>query len=295
MLKRIWLLGIMLLLVACGGGGGDNRPIDTAGPPLIVSRVPASGAVNVPPGTIVELVFSENIDPRSVSSATFQVMEVGEDRLARGTFHTAGNIVRFISDEITDNTLFRVFVTGVRDLDGQVMNTVEEWFFSTIGGPAPPSSTSSSTTDSSTTTILPTASFTPILGSPFLASSSVFFSRGGGNQAIFDRATGTVIVTIAGAPSDVSVRWPGIVIEAGVTYRVSFACPSVPVNRVQTEFKKNVTPFTSYDSAQAVCNGAVSVNLVPSESDGVNGRFNLNFGGAPGTYVFGPVTIEKAN
>lgn len=92
------------LIVASFGDGGDALAAKTKrrarSKSLALQQVNVRSASNVPANQIVEMVFSGEVDPSTVSHAVIQVRErnatdTGYTKEVFGTFQVTGNIVRF--------------------------------------------------------------------------------------------------------------------------------------------------------------------------------------------------------
>ncbi len=121
--------GILLcaLLAACGGGGGGGGgspgpapPSDTV-PPTVVSTIPASFEAGVAVTTPIRAVFSEPVDPGSITSAAVSVTRSGLP----------------VTGTLGCNATYTVTVTaGIRDLAGNPMASPYAWQFTTAPLPA---------------------------------------------------------------------------------------------------------------------------------------------------------------
>ncbi|GEM_PF-6048810 len=273
MFKKILLLGMLLFVAACGGGVNDDNVddnnngqlIDTANPPSIVQSIPDKDATGVLPSTSIRLIFTEDLNPETVTAANLKVTSGAT--VIGGNLKTAGNIVTFEPSGILPlGAVITIDASGIKDRSGQIMEA-ETRSFKTASG--------------------------ALIGT-FALADSTFFSAGGVAQATIDKVKGVVTVNIKGnAPSDVSARWLSVAIEKDKTYVGSFVGSSTPQNSVQAELKQQGGAFASYASTTVACTGTAKFSLIPNASDLTTGRFNLNFAGAVGTYTVGTITIFK--
>ena len=130
---HLWYLTLALatltLLVACGGGGGvgtDSQGgdglVDTL-PPSVLAVYPPAGAAGVPLNSLASLVFSEGIDPATLTAASF-TLQVGDTRVpGRVEYSAATRAATFIPDHslaaATGYTL--ELAASVRDLAGNAL------------------------------------------------------------------------------------------------------------------------------------------------------------------------------
>jgi hypothetical protein len=100
------------------GGAADNTA------PTLISVSPANGATNVPVNANISAVFSEGIDPTSVSDATFTV-SLG----ATGAFTITDNRITLNpTANLATSTLYTVTINGLRDYTGNVIGAVNSTF-----------------------------------------------------------------------------------------------------------------------------------------------------------------------
>ncbi|MGV8120486.1 MAG: Ig-like domain-containing protein [Candidatus Xenobiia bacterium LiM19] len=101
-------------------------------PPQVKETSPASGMVNVDTGITISAVFTKNIDPATVTSATFTVKSAMTS--VQGTISTLGNSVSFIpSTALQAGAVHTVTLSGaIKDLAGNAMGTDYAWSFTTL-------------------------------------------------------------------------------------------------------------------------------------------------------------------
>jgi hydrogenase maturation factor HypE len=104
--------------------------------PTVVSVSPGNGASNVPRGTAVTAVFSEPMDPSSVSSSTFELRTAAGVLLgAAVTYDSAARTARLIPSVLlsagaTFTATIKGGTGGVRDLAGNAATSTTTWSFS---------------------------------------------------------------------------------------------------------------------------------------------------------------------
>jgi hypothetical protein len=99
--------------------------------PLISSVVPANNSVSAPTGTNLSVVFSEAMNPGTVTSSTFTLKQ-GSVSIP-GTVTCSGTTATFLpSAALIGNTLYTATITtGVKDLAGNALTTSYIWSFKT--------------------------------------------------------------------------------------------------------------------------------------------------------------------
>ncbi len=108
----------------------------TAPPAIVVSTVPANGAVAVPVNTLVSATFSEAMNPATISAATFTLTGPGATPVA-GTVSYAGTTATFTPTTVlASGTLFTATITtGAQDLAGHPLAANFVWTFTTAPAP----------------------------------------------------------------------------------------------------------------------------------------------------------------
>jgi hypothetical protein len=142
-------------------------------PPTVTSTTPATGAAGVSTSTSVSAVFSENLDPASVSSATFELRD-GANALVTSTVSYAAATRTAtlqpsgpLAEGVTYTARLIGGATGARitDLAGNALASTVTVTFTTIAPPdtaitAAPAATTTSTSASFTFTATPAAGAT---------------------------------------------------------------------------------------------------------------------------------------
>ena len=112
-------------------------------PPVITGVTPAANATGVAPSTRVQAVFSEPIDPATVTSSTFGLRDQSGAAISATVSYDAGTRTATLATTagLLAQTTFTATVsggvTGVRDLAGNALASDVVWSFTT-GAPAPP-------------------------------------------------------------------------------------------------------------------------------------------------------------
>ena len=135
---RVVLTGVKDL-----GGNPLQTPADITfqtgnGPDLVYPRVltvtPASGAVGVPVNAVVEVEFSERVNPLTVRDTTFHVLGyfLGQRVDGRLEVLAGGTRVRFVPDTpLSPSTYYQISVVGVTDLVGLPLSPSSSSVFTT--------------------------------------------------------------------------------------------------------------------------------------------------------------------
>ena len=102
-------------------------------PPIVNSTIPLSDATDVARNKTVTIVFNEPMDPASISSTTFTLMQ-GATSVA-GTVGYADNSATYTPNESLEaNTVYTAKITtGAKDLSGNGLTTDTSWKFTTSG------------------------------------------------------------------------------------------------------------------------------------------------------------------
>lgn len=120
------------LLVAFMAGCGQ----EVATVPIVVSTIPANGAVNVAVNTPISATFSIAMNPATLTTATFKVSGPGGAAVA-GTVTYSGVTATFTPAAVLAyGTIYTgTITTGAMDLGGASMNGNYGWTFTTITPP----------------------------------------------------------------------------------------------------------------------------------------------------------------
>ena len=131
--------------------------VDTT-PPTVNSISPANTATGVTPNTDVAAIFSEAMDPSSISDQTFTLKEQGSLSKLGATVSydpTTKKVTLDPSADLTPNTTYTAtLTTGVKDLAGNAMVQEKTWGFKTGTNPVSSVTITPTTMDLSVTTTL---------------------------------------------------------------------------------------------------------------------------------------------
>ena len=125
------LVLLTALLSACNTGGEDAAVENDQSPPIVLSISPADNENNVALGTSIRVVFSEAMDPDSLT-ASFHLLDDDSNPVS-GNISLNGTILSFLPDSGLDHTsLYRVILTtAASDQAGNHLENGLIWQFST--------------------------------------------------------------------------------------------------------------------------------------------------------------------
>jgi|GEM_PF-2327996 len=112
-------------------------------PPSVTGTTPPNGTTGVSTYTSVEAVFSENMDPATITGATFYLKQGSTDIPAAVSYDNTSRTAVLVPDSnlAYSTTYTATITTGVRDLAGNPMSTNYSWSFTTAAAPSSPPST----------------------------------------------------------------------------------------------------------------------------------------------------------
>lgn len=237
---------------------------DTAAP-IITMTSPVNGAAETPVDAALSFSSSKPIDPVTVWRASIKLentdatVAVGKAILLSGKLaQTSPTTFTFKPDsDLTIKARYKVTPVGLKDMSGNEVAPVNFTF----------------------STVAPAGSAVHYLSS----AKGIFYALDGNVRATFNKNTPEVVVSQSDGKtySNVSLKWLGIPVDAGKTYRVasSFAgFSSTPAGlKIQTQLKEDGGQYTGYASKEAVCGSSLPVLLKPTMTNLVNGRFSVNF------------------
>ena len=112
--------------------------------PTVLTTTPASGASNVPLTSTVTALFSEALDPLTITSSSFLVMNGAYSVSATVDYNVSTHIATLVPDAPLDPGIAyaAVLLSTIADPSGNRMTTNKEWTFSTAStGPQVPPGT----------------------------------------------------------------------------------------------------------------------------------------------------------
>lgn len=100
--------------------------------PTVLSTDPTNGATNVPLNKVITATFSEDMDPSSISNASFLVKNGSTN--VPGTVTYTGRVATFVpTNNLANNTLYTgTITTAAKDMVGNTLATDYSWTFTTL-------------------------------------------------------------------------------------------------------------------------------------------------------------------
>lgn len=150
-------------------------------PPTVTSVSPANNATNVATNTVVNISFSEAMDPTTINATNITLKNTVTSAAVAGTvsYNTATGVATFTPTvALANGTGYTVTVTtGVKDLGGNALVTQFTSTFTTAAAPdtTPPTVTSTSPTDGATniaTTTVITATFSEAMDASTISGTT---------------------------------------------------------------------------------------------------------------------------
>ena len=179
----------------------ETYTIDTTAPTLI-SMTPANAAVGIAVTPAITVVFSEAMDPASITGSTFTLTGPGNAAIA-GTVSPTGATATFTpANGLSYSATYTVTVTtGVKDAAGNPLASATYWSFTTMAATdtTPPTVTLIGPGNNATNVLINTvikATFSEALNSTTIQSPATAFTVGGvAGSVAYDAATNTATFT----------------------------------------------------------------------------------------------------
>ena len=130
-----WFMVLLLTAFAagCGSGGasdGGESPADPT-PPTVLSTNPVDLAVDVVINENITATFSEAMDPATITTATFTLMQ-GATPVPGAVAYAGTTATLFPNSNLAANGVFTATITtGARDLAGNALAVEKTWSFTT--------------------------------------------------------------------------------------------------------------------------------------------------------------------
>ncbi|HVP58879.1 MAG TPA: Ig-like domain-containing protein [bacterium] len=123
-------LAVVALVAGCGDNGSPSGPGKDTTPPTVLSTVPTAGATDVSPYPIVEVHFSEAMDPTSIDTLTFYIDGVRAGLVTCDSTRHKARLFPFTV--VSPSTEYTVHIeTGVKDSSGNAMAQAVVFHFTT--------------------------------------------------------------------------------------------------------------------------------------------------------------------
>lgn len=127
--NKMWLVASMLLVFGAGHVYGAGCPDTT--PPTVVSTTPASAGTDVVINQRIAAVFSEMMDPATITTASFTLTQGATP--VSGDVNYLNKVAVFTpASDLDPNTVYTATITTVaQDKAGNALAVNEEWSFTT--------------------------------------------------------------------------------------------------------------------------------------------------------------------
>jgi hypothetical protein len=253
-------------------------------PPTVSSTVPANAATGVAIGGNIAAVFSEAMDPLTISTATFTLKQ--GTTVVTGTVTYAGVTATFnpLNNLAPLTTYTATITTGARDLAGNALATAFVWSFTTGAAPDTTRPTVSST--------IPTNAATGVAISGKIAA---VFSEAMDpltiSTASFTLKQGTMAVTGTVSYAGVTATFnPTTDLAPLTTYTatITTGAKDLASNALATNFVWSFTTGTTPDTTPPTVSSTVPANGASDVS--INQTINATF-----SEDMDPLTISTAN
>ena len=294
-------------------GASDTWTFTTAaGPAPTVSEVmPANGSTGVATNATVTAIFSESMNPSSVTSSSFTLIGPGSTAVA-GTVAVSTTNVANDTATFTPNaplspglTYTATVTTGVVGATGSQMANVNSWSFTTAQGPVP-TVTGVATTDGTTPAVaidsLVTATFSEAMD-PSTVTSSTFTLTGGGATVagtVTADPTNTIFTFTPSAPLAYNTTYtvlittgvmaasqpPEVPLAADYTLSFTTAMPPPPTVSAVTPAGGSTGIAVSGTAVTATFSAAMALSTINNSTFSVSG---------PSGAIAGAVTYNAAN
>ena len=131
-LKNLLLTFAILFIALISGCAKDDFEEIEGVCPVVVSTIPANGALGVPFRQVISATFNEEMNPSTINSSTFIVTTAAGSAIA-GTVTYSGKTATFTpSTLLSPNTTYTARIkTGVKDPMGNALQTDYVWTFTT--------------------------------------------------------------------------------------------------------------------------------------------------------------------
>jgi hypothetical protein len=127
------LLTLAIVFIAFFSGCAEDDFVETVGVcPVVSSTIPANGALGVPFNQIISVTFNEAVDPSTINASTF-IVKKADGTAVTGNVSYSGTTATFTPTSLlsANTTYTGRITTGVKDTNGNALQTDYVWTFST--------------------------------------------------------------------------------------------------------------------------------------------------------------------
>ncbi len=124
-----WFMTLLLVFFVAGCNGGGSGVSQAV--PTVLFTVPASASIGVALNASINATFSEAMDPLTITSATFSLMQGATS--VPGSVRSSGTTAAFYptSNLVASTVYTATLTTGVKDLAGNALAITKTWSFTT--------------------------------------------------------------------------------------------------------------------------------------------------------------------
>ena len=127
------LLTLAIVFIAFFSGCAEDDFVETVGVcPVVISTIPANGALGVPFNQIISATFNEVMNQSTIDESTF-IVKKADGTAVKGKVAYSGTTATFTpASPLSPNTTYTGRITtGVKDVDGNALQQDYVWTFST--------------------------------------------------------------------------------------------------------------------------------------------------------------------
>jgi len=283
---KMWLMGLLLVVfvAGCAQNPQETPIVANANGPTVSFTAPADGQTTVPINRKISVVFSEAMDPATISSATFTVTGPGQTPVTGTVGYIGTSAIFSPADDLAISTLYTVTITtGAKDMTGNALAgnfvfTFTTGLISDVTKPAVIATNASGATNVPTNTKID-ATFSK--GMDPLTITSATFTLQQGATAI----PGTV--TYSGADA---VFTPASNLAQGTIYTATITTGAMDLagNALANNFVWSFTTATSPDTTAPAVTSTNPADLATKVP--VNSAINATF-----SKTMNPLTISTSS
>lgn len=127
------LLTFAVVIIAFFSGCSADDFVETVGVcPVVLSTIPANGALGVPFNQVISVTFNEAVNPSTINASTF-IVKKADGTAVTGNVSYSGTTATFTPTSLlsANTTYTGRITTGVKDTNGNALQTDYVWTFST--------------------------------------------------------------------------------------------------------------------------------------------------------------------
>ena len=265
--------------------------------PTVSATTPTNGATNTSTSSALTAVFSEPVDPLTITAATFTLRNSANVPVT-GNITTNGVTVTFAlpagSPLSFGTTYTATLTTGIKDLAGNALLAPFSWTFTTGAAPDTTRPTVSATTPTNGATNVPlTTGLTATFTEPVSASTV-----NGATFTLRDSASNALSSTVAVSGATVSLTIaPGTPLQYGTTYTATLTTGITDLagNALQNNFTWTVTTSIAPDTTPPVVSTTSPANAAVGVATSSLVAATLNEAVSPASVSTTTFTLRDSN